>query len=891
MRISPSARQWLPLAPFAALAVVLAFVPCVRCGTQEPPADGSSNGDGPAATPAARGRLVVMVRNARREPVAGARVQLLRVAGNRTRVVETGADGRAVLDALAEGAHALMVEAPGLARATAEARVAQAEGRVEVVLEPGARLAGSVVDDAGAALAGALVRVSRDPEPAGDSLAPWEKITAADGRWVFDTLSPGPLRVDVGAPGFEPTTRAIDPAATERDVRIVLRRTGAIAGRVLGADRAPAGGAVVVLAGSGVWPARSVTAGADGRFTLEGVPGGVYELRATRGDDVATPREGLFLEPGARAEVDLVLEPGATLEGVVIDADSETPLAGAELIVAEDALGFSPRAVRTGPDGTFRFAGLRAMPHRVSARAEGYVARVGEERTPGSPQRIGLRRAATLRGMVVDELDHPIAGVLLEVTGTGEGGEAIALTGFGATFTAALFQSQLAGPRPVTAAGELGVTLGEVPPIPLTPNAPAPMPTAVPGSSPAFATAADGTFTLTGIPPGRISITARHPLYATASTEPQTVRVGATVEDITLVLRTGGVIDGRVVDERGFPVASVRVELGGPREPYPRVTLAEADGTFRFDAVLGPVTLTAYPALLPAARVEAEVASNAVVPVTITLEGQLHALAGRTVDARGFPIAGVRIKVRGTRARSPLSTAIVSAEDGAFELTGLPAGPYRIVADHPDYAITVMPRVEATTGREERSVVLEPGGLVRGRVLDDHTGDPIQGARIRLETTRPVDSPLETLTLDSGEFEVPRLAAGSYTLSIDAPGHVSLTEPVQLRARRGEVDPVDLGDRRLAPAGSVSGEVIDQLGELVSGAEVAVTTESGADWARATRTDPRGRFTLAGIPAGRHWITARFPEAGEAEPVLVRIAPAEDTPGQLLRLPGRLPIP
>ena len=827
-------------------------------------------------------------------PVEGARVMASARPGLGLPVVvdgRTGAGGEARLAGVPVGEASLVVEAPGFAREDRAVTVEAGAAALEIRLEPGGAVAGTVVDEAGEPIANA--RVTALPEPSANlgpgprltnaprGLPKWETTTGSDGGFGFDTLRPGPQLVAASAAGYDTTARVIETGADP--VRLVLRQTGALLGEVSLADGSPAGGATVSIVGSGIWPARSVETDVEGSFRIDGVPPGVYEVRASRGTLVADPWEGLTIAAGGEARATLTLEPGTAFRGVVVRAEDATPIEGAEILLSEEALSFQPRAARTDEAGAFALEGLRPVPHRLSVRAEGFVPIVAEARTPdGEPVRIELRRAAILSGAVVDALGHAVAGAQVEIVGTDESGAAVGSGAADDPFRAALFAQQQEGPVPI-ASGELGVTLGEVPPIPLG-SGPMVLPPAAATADPAAGEAlgsitdAQGRFRLEGVPPGRLQLVARHPDHAPAITDPMLITAGEEREDLEIVVPDGGTIAGRVVDERGFPIGDVRVEMQAEREPWPRIAVSAEDGTFGFESVLGTTTLTAYPSGRPTARETVVVPSGETVEVALSIESELATLAARTVDERGFPIAGVRVHVRSLRARAPFSRAAVSADDGTLSIEGLPRPPWRITVQHEQYADTTR---DVRSAEDELQLVLRGGAALRGRVVDDWDDAPVVGARVIVRGRRAWTA----ATNSEGAFEVLRLPEGNYEVSVTSPGFVEAASSAALSAGPRGLEDVELDPIRLVPGGAATGTVVDALGAPVSGAEVA--WGSPPDWRAAARTDARGYFRLEGAPPGEVSLVARHPAAGESDAETARVFAREETPGITLHLRER----
>jgi hypothetical protein len=688
-----------------------------------------------------------------------------------------------------------------------------------------------------------------------------------------DAVTPGGPGSGVaeGAPGTQDAIDT-DPGAAEPE------RTSVLAGQVLGPDGAPAHQAAVTVAGSGIWPPRVVATDPAGRFRMEGLPAGIYELSARKGSLRSDPRQGLALTAGAPVFVSLRLHPGVPLEGLVVDARSGAPIAGAEVTVTEDLLSFDPLTLRTGPDGRFRATGLARGPHWVTVSAEGYVARVAEKVRPGSADvRIALRPAGAVAGVVLDALHRPVAGAQIELVGRDESGLPLVMTGpaFG-------LRRQLADAEstPGTTDG-LPVIAGPVPPIPtaalLPPSEAETGPAFDPGPivSAGFFTDARGRFEITGVPPGQVQVVARHPHHAPASTRPLRVAVGSRVDELTLVLPEGGSVEGRLLDAGGFPVPRIPVQLRMEGEPTPRLALTAKDGAFEFHGVAGSVVLAALPEGQPVGRLRSEVAPGQRLRMDLSLPDRSHVLRARALDEGGFPVGGVRVSVRAIRSDASVERMGITGSDGTLEVSGLPGPPYRLVARHHEHAETVLARVDE--GTKEVSITMRAGARITGQVRDGFDDVPLEGAQVRLRASGGAEAAQEARTNTSGHFEFRMLPAGKYELLIEHLAFASAAKTAVLRKGPRGLEDLDLGMVELAPGGRIAGHVVDRHGDPVPEAEVAVGTPP--DWARAVRADMEGGFVLDGVPPGPTRVEARHPAAGRAAApgmVVVRVKSSRD---------------
>lgn len=767
----------------------------------------------------------------------------------------------------------LIVEQPGRARFVRWLHP-EADEELRVPLGPGARLAGLVVDDLGEPVVGAVVRIERE----GEELPPWQAATGDDGRFDIDTLYAGAHGLTASSPNHGTIVRqGVSPDGTE--LRITLERVGSVAGRVVDPDGAPRAGAFVVIAGSGIWPARRTQTDSEGRFRWADVPPGVYELRAHAGDLVADPRRGLEVEPHTRAFVTFTLQHGRSLTGTVVDTDTGDPVEGAQITVSAEALDVAPRATTSDPRGHFAIAGLQAMVHRVSVYAEGYVPVTALEHTPGDLLTLSLVPGGILVGVVLDQQRRPVAGATIEVLGEREDRQPVELT-TDRGFRGAVFASQL---DPIGPGMALAVTEGPVPPIPLAPAMGGelellPLPEAPDertlGSS--HITDEEGTFRIIGVPPGHVQIVAHHAGYAPATTARLFIAAGATRDGVELILAPGGRLIGRVIDEREVGVEGVLVEIRSDREPHPRIAFTDDRGAFELQGVVGELSVTALPNGRPAVRARVTVASGADEEVILALEGELYRLRGRTVDRRGFPVGGVQLTVTTLRADAPYRGTLFSEDDGTFVGQNLPRGPWRIEATASGYAPV---RVDAFDTTEELEVALEPGARVSGSVLDDYSGEPVR-ARVTLSRDDLPAEHLSTRTSEEGTWAIPRARMATWSLLVESEDHLTHESMVEVQEARGGPRDVELDPIRLTPGGRLEGTVVDALGHPVARARVR-----GGE--STTRCDARGRFSLSRLAAGELDVVASHPAAGESEPASFRVLAGRETPGVVLHLPER----
>ena len=171
----------------------------------------------------------------------------------------------------------------------------------------------------------------------------------------------------------------------------------------------------------------------------------------------------------------------------------------------------------------------------------------------------------------------------------------------------------------------------------------------------------------------------------------------------------------------------------------------------------------------------------------------------------------------------------------------------------------VQPPRDPVSGRRAGTAV------VRGRVTRADNGQPLRN--VRLELSPSADTSGAVFSDADGRFMFDRLPAGRYRVSAYKGGYVAVqqgqpwvdgSQVPEIAVTDGQV--IDRFDFTLVKAAVISGQVVDERGEEVSGALVRLmrqTWEEGHSYLSWDRTlqdisDDRGEFRLFDVAAGSY---------------------------------------
>jgi len=780
----------------------------------------------------------------------------------------TGQDGTVRLERLPIGAHWIIVEAMGRARASTQRFVGPDPVSIELRLGPERPLTVDVRDELGKPIVGAEIEV-RGAEP-----LPRGARTGKDGLARATGIGAGPLKVTARAPGFDSVTSSV--AANDARVKIVLRRLGALTVSVVDRDGHGVEGATITIAGGMLAVSRTTTSDATGTARIAGLATGSYDLRATKGMLVSPIDIGVPVGRGGDAAVRLVLGPGRMIRARVVD-DASAPIAKAEVALSEAGLSPFPFQGTTDAQGDVTLGPIGPGSAGIAAQAEGFVPRGPLALTAADPMILVLRRAGTLLGDVRDARGAPIDGATIEIVGVDLDGLPVDAKPSSFGFRAALLARAMSTGRTLLPVGELGVVPGPVPPIPRGPIAIAKLP-GVPGADP-WVTRADGTFRAFPVPPGRLRAIVRHPAYVEGFSVPFALEAGGEAK-VSVVLAAGGRIVGRVKDEKGFAVAGAYVEIAARAGTAARGVRTASDGAFVLAAVPGEVSLALSAPDHPnevALRIDVDVPEGGSREVELVLPAPRPPLKVRVLDDRRYPIRGAQVTVSSLDPKSPVKATAFTDDKGDAEVPrvgGLESqleiqasgfAPYRVVHK----ALPTSLEIELAQGIVVRGVVYGPGGRVA-----------FANATVSLFGEGGVR---RTLTNVQGKFEFKDVPRGEASLDVRAPGTAGTKRAIVV-ASTGSRPELEIERIELGAAGVVEGVVVDEKGKAVAGARVAkdrapTYVPAGASLVGVAITDSSGAFKLPDVAVGDIELEGFAVDIGRGKVEHVRVDEGRTTSG------------
>ena len=751
-----------------------------------------------------------------------------------------------------------------------------------VYVTPNYSVPGEVVDEQGAPIPGAEVRVLREA-PSGNRMdflrlirelpvpTPSAEATVTDenGKFALTQVPPGTYDIEIGAEGYSRRVERripLSPALVDRPLRFVLTAGFEVRGRVV----RPGGGDVSGITIAAFHEPRGeadlftmqrhhTVTDENGEFEVSGLSSGEYLVAATPEGYPYVLRDDVRV-PGTDF-VEIVLKGDCSLFGKVSD-EAGAGIAEAQVILITDG-GSTPvvGATLTEGDGSYRIDGLKAGRVQVFlVRAEGYGSypddlsqvfrgRGAMQLVPGENEKdVTLAGGATVKGKVIDQSsDEPIEGVLVRLVSPMSlfGGERQAVTGADGTFE---IVSVPQGPALLKASKDgwfqPGVNMMSVGML---------MQGVQRGGEPQADKGRGATISIT--------------------------ESGQVVER-ELKLAQGSTVNGVVLSPDGEPVAGASVSLRRESQGGRMGMLMALMGGFetRLSQDGGRFSL---PGPAPGEQVRVEASAQGWLsatsePFTVapgksfddvevrlrrgaTLEGVVRGDDGQPVEGalvRAVPAGEGSNSWQVRRALSGADPSVTSSE-GRFVLPRLEPGKLVVQVDHEDFLQSRLDDVEVEDGKTvTRDFALVRGLEIHGTIVGPG-GEPVMGAEISARLAkgegssapRPgglTGSRSESATSAAdGTFAVKRLTAGEWNLHAEADGFADADVVSSRAGARG----VTL---RLERAFTISGTVRAEDGEALGAVQMQLVkqVEKGEEQAGWTRSGADGSFVFEDVRAG-----------------------------------------
>jgi protocatechuate 3,4-dioxygenase beta subunit len=690
-----------------------------------------------------------------------------------------------------------------------------------IVLRRGAPLRGRVTGPGGEPLADVPVAVAETgPLFAAQSLAAMElpawTRSDAEGRFSVQ-VNPVPHLLSFRKPGHAPRTVDVADPASAGEITVVLDPAAALSGRVVRADGRGLAAASLSLQDFGTPPA-AVAGGVtdeEGRFTLADLAAGAYELKIAHDDGISATRQ--VQAPAADLRVELA--PSGTVRGRVVDAATRAPVAAFQVHLtrqprpgrAADDFADGRSEEIEAADGTFVVEGLPPGAATLYVRAEGYrmrtienVAVTGDADAPAID--VALEPGVAIKGRVTADgaalADAQVSGGVqgghedsgatsdengdYELKGLPAGEVTLRVSKQGYQSARRTVDARpgtrvdIALSRGLTLSGvvvadEAGVAKARVGAYSGTLDADA-----------QSATTDDaGRFTLTGLSPGRYTVTASAEGKGQARLEDVDI---ATAGQVRLVIdrQNRAVLTGTVVGAGGGGEGqpSIVVVYVNDSEGRTAYAMADASGAFRIeDAPAGHVTAVAAEMAGPVRRStpprELTLAPGS--ETATVLEFKEDAVITGTVTRAGAPVPNASVDFR--IASGVQGASAPTDREGRYRI-GLAAGEYRVhVAGE-----RVSFQTELVVKESASFDIDVTGGGLRGRVVDAATQAPLPDVEVSLWLAGKSDTPAHTATTTAeGAFEALELREGSYRLLTSRKGYGQQVREIEV-ARGGSVD-------------------------------------------------------------------------------------------------------
>ena len=752
------------------------------------------------------------------EPILNTLIRLLDVNGVIVASTQTDVNGNYLIEGFPSGTYTLVIRNESFQRQSISFTVGAREtATVDASLNPNPGTLQGIVRYAqtGEPLAGAVVEVFaiQSTIPLGRS------VSDETGMYLVEGLAPGTYTVTASTPNF--ATQSVGATilpneTTQADITLVPN-PATISGVITDTAGTPIANASVQLLDENGTVLGSAVTDDNGNYAIGNLPEGTFVIKVSAAG-FAILITGIILAPGEQVTgltFSLTPDPG-NITGRITDSATGLPIIGAEVRVVLD--GILLASTVTDENGGYVLAGLAPGSYTVVADANGYGTKA-----VGVIVESGQTSSADL---AISPLVGRIEGSLLDTDGNPITGNNIQVKLY--DNNQVLLQSIVAN--------------------------------------------ADGTFAFVDVAPGTYTITATAPGFATNSVGASVQANVTTTISITLASLTA-TLTGRTVNSvtgEGIPGSIITVTNAA--NIILATTVSDSQGAFAiFNLPAGAVTISARAPNFGGSSLNIVLQAEETANITIPLTASAGTLTGRIASANiGNPIEGATVQVFDSN--GVLVASVLTDANGIYAVENLSAGSYSVVVSAAGFVsatatVTVMAgtAIVLNFSLEEEAVT----SILRGRVTDARTGNPIPGALIEVRVNPVVAT---AITDENGNFLIAALPPGDYEVRVKAAGFQSQTIRITIGQNEVVIENFALAPSIVVP-GRLRGTVFNKKKQPIQGVMVLIFTSRSL--IRVVKTDSRGVYEVV-LPPGKYKV--HFLKSGFVEQTLqISIASGMET--------------